>query len=556
MTESIELNTAHKALIDWAAKMPDREFLLQPQDGQLRAISFREAEHRARCIANALGELGLQPGDKIAILAKNCAEWMLADFAIAMAGMISVPIYPTAGAETIAYVIEHSGSKAMFVGKLDDPDAVAVAIPASLPTIAFPYPTVRCRYHWNELLEQHEPLLSLNSPAPGDAMTILYTSGSTGRPKGVVISYRAYIYGCTTARETVGATSSDRTLSYLPLAHVTARTAIDGPCIYSGARIYFVESLESFAHDLKAARPTAFASVPRLWVKFQSGIHERISPKKLEKLLAIPIVGGLVARKIRTGMGFANGARFGSGSAPISPNTLRWYRKLGIRIGEGWGMTETSGLSCGNVPFQDNRIGTIGVPVAGTELKLSEQGELLIRCPGLFTEYYKQPELTRESFTSDGFFRTGDKAEWDQQCQAYRITGRVKDIFKTAKGKYVVPAPIEARLTGNPLLEQICVIGAGLPAPIGVVVLTDAAQKLSRDEIQSSLEATRLTTNEKLESHERLSNLFVANDAWTTENNLLTPTLKIKREQLEARYLPMLNTEFDDPIAWEKRCAA
>ena len=325
-------------------------------------------------------------------------------------------------------------------------------------------------------------------------------------------------------------------LSYLPLAHVTERMALVGPSIYAGARIFFVDSLHTFARDLKIARPTGFGSVPRLWVKFQAGILAKIAPAKLRLLLAIPVVRGLTARRIREGMGFEACSKFASGSAPISPHTLEWYRKLGINIGEGWGMSETSGLSCANIPFEARRLGTIGIPLEGTELKISEDGELLIRSPGLFTEYFKQPDLTRESFTDDGFFRTGDKAEWDEECRGYRITGRVKDIFKTAKGKYVVPVPIEARLSANTLLDQVCVLGAGLPAPVAVVVLSDAAQHLPEDDVEKSLEATLTDTNRHLESHERLSGMIIVDDEWTTENGLLTPTLKIKRDDLEARY--------------------
>ncbi|HSM31441.1 MAG TPA: AMP-binding protein, partial [Woeseiaceae bacterium] len=517
--------SAHAAVAEWADKMPDREFLLQPVAGQLRVTTFGEAADQARRMASALAGLGLNPGDKVAILAKNSAEWLLADLAIAMAGLVSVPIYPTASADTVAYIIDHSGAKALFVGKLDDPDAIGDAIPEALPTIAFPYPTIECRYGWQQLIDNAEPLAAPHEPAPGDVMTILYTSGSTGRPKGVVISYRAYAYGCTAALDVVGFGTEDRLLSYLPLAHVTERMALVGPSVYAGARIFFVESLHTFPHDLKTARPTGFGSVPRLWVKFQAGILSKIPPAKLRLLLAIPVVRGLTARRIREGMGFEACSKFASGSAPISPHTLEWYRKLGINIGEGWGMSETSGLSCANIPFEARRLGTIGVPLEGTELKISEDGELLIRSPGLFTEYFKQPELTRESFTDDGFFRTGDKAEWDEECGGFRITGRVKDIFKTAKGKYVVPVPIEARLSANTLLDQVCVLGAGLPAPVAVVVLSDAAQHLPEDDIEKSLEATLTDTNRHLESHERLSGMIIVDDEWTTENGLLTPTL-------------------------------
>ena len=547
------LLTAHKVFLGWSDKNPDRDFLLQPVDGRLNTITFKEAEDQTRRMAAALMGLGLNPGDKIAILAKNSAEWVLADFAIAMAGMISVPIYPTANADTVAYILGHSEARAVFVGKLDDPDAIGKAIPQTLPSIAFPYPTVECQYNWQELIDSTEPIATPHEPEAEDVMTILYTSGSTGRPKGVVISYRAYVYGCKATLRVVKFDEQDRTLSYLPLAHVTERMAVVGPAIYAGTRIYFVESLETFPHDLKTAKPTAFVSVPRLWVKFQSGVHSKIPPRRLRVLLAIPIVGRIVARKIREGLGLKDCNLFASGSAPISPHTLRWYQKVGINIGEGWGMSETSGLSCANIPFQSRRIGTIGVPLDGTELKISEEGELLIRCPGLFTEYFKQPELTQEAFTDDGFFHTGDKADWDEKCEAYRITGRVKDIFKSAKGKYIAPLPIESRLSSNPLLEQICVIGSGLPAPIAVVVMAEAAKHLPESTIEESLTATLLDTNAHLESHERLSNFFITNEEWTTENGLLTPTLKVKRDQLEARYLSAISQKFDDMIVWEKR---
>jgi len=545
------LISAHQAFLNWSEKSPDREFLLQPVNGELNVITYTAAESQVRRMATALSGLGLKPGDKIAILGKNSAEWVLADLAIAMAGMISVPIYPTANADSISYVLGHSESSAVFVGKLDNPDAIGKAIPETLPSIAFPYPTAKCQHHWHDLIDGAEPISAPNEPQEEDVMTILYTSGSTGRPKGVVISYRAFVYSCNATRNLIGTDEHDRTFSYLPLAHIVERGCVVGPSLFSGSRIYFTESLETFPHDLKKARPTAFASVPRLWVKFQSGVHSEIPPWKLRILLAIPIVGRLVKRKIREGMGLSHARLCTSGSAPISPHTLRWYQKIGIDIGEGWGMSETSGLSCANIPFQARRLGTIGVPPEGTELTISEEGELLIRCPGLFTEYYKQPELTQESFTDDGFFRTGDRADWDEKSEAYRITGRVKDIFKSAKGKYIAPLPIETRLSSNPLLEQACVIGSGLPAPIAVIVLADAAQHLPRSTVEESFTATLIDTNAHLEKHERLSNFFITKEEWTTENGLLTPTLKVKRDQIEARYLSAISGGLDSKVVWE-----
>ncbi len=546
-----EFQTAHHALINWAQKDPDRDFLHQPVDGIVRTYTWGESADATRKMASALLDLGLEPGDTVAILAKNCAEWFLADMAIAMAGLISVPIYPTAGPETISHVIEHSEAKAVFVGKLDDPDAAATAIRGNVATIAFPYPTMDCQYQWQDLLNRHEPLNEPHDPAPDDVMTILYTSGSTGQPKGVVISYGAYAYASEAARASIDGNSNDHLFSYLPLAHITERTCTAGPAIYGGCQCSFVESLETFQRDLKRTSPTVFISVPRLWVKFQSGVHAKISPLKLKIILSLPVIGKVVAKKIRSELGFDNCRHYGSGSAPISPLTLKWYERLGVHIGEGWGMSETSGLSCGNIPFTSSRLGTIGVPVDGTEMKLSGEGEILLRSPGLFTEYFKQPELTREVMTEDGFFHTGDRAEWDESLAAYRITGRVKDIFKSAKGKYVTPVPIESRLSGNPLLEQICVMGSGRPAPVAVVVLSETAQYVPKDDIRTSLQTTLDKVNERLESHEKMSNMIIVDDEWTIENDLLTPTLKLKRNKLEEKYGQLISQKFSEPVVWE-----
>ncbi len=494
--------------------------------------------------------MGLEPGDRVALLSKNCAEWVISDIGISIAGLVSVPIYPTAGGDTIRYVLDHSGAKAIIVGRLDDPSTVDGAVPDDVVTIGMRYPSIVCAQSWDDLATGSKPYEAARHPSAGDPMTILYTSGSTGQPKGVVISYGAFAYASQTSVDVMDMTEKDRGFSYLPLAHITERGVLVGPAIYSGAQLFFAESLETFREDLGRARPTMFISVPRLWVQFQAAVHREIPPERLAMLLRIPVLRGIIARKIRAKLGFADTQLFGSGSAPISASTLRWYESLGVHISEGWGMSETCGLSCSNIPFRSERIGTIGAPVPGTEMKLSEQGEILIRGPGMMTEYYRQPELTAEAFDEDGFFRTGDKGEWLEDIGAYRITGRVKEIFKSAKGKYVSPVPIESQLAANPLVEQVCVMGAGLRAPVAVVVTSAAAQEQPREEVRASLERTLNEVNATLESHEKLSHLIVDEEAWSIENGLLTPTLKIKRGLLEEKYEGQLAAPDGHSVVW------
>ena len=544
-----ETKTAPDALAEWADKTPDRTFLTQPFEGEVRNWTFRQAHDDALRFASALLNLGLVPGDKVAILSKNCAEWLIADVAISMAGLVSVPIYPTAGADMIAYVLEHSEARAVVVGRLDDFEAAQRAISPEVMTIGLRYPGIDTQHDWQAMIDANDPIGRTHRPAKDEAMTILYTSGSTGQPKGVVISYGAYEYASRVGADTMGISSADRALSYLPLAHITERTVIAGPAIYSGFPLFFVDTLDTFMTDLLRCEPTLFISVPRLWVQFQIGVHKKMPPQKLDRLLKLPIIGKRVARKVRQGLGLGSCRLVGSGSAPISPLTLRWYEKIGVHISEGWGMSETSGLACTNMPFRSEGIGTIGGPLPGTEMKLSDEGEVLIRSPGLFTEYYKQPELTAEVFTADGFFRTGDKADWHEDIQAFQITGRVKELFKSGKGKYVAPVPIEGKLAGNPLVDQVCVMGAGLRAPVAVVVPSRAAMEMSREDVDDSLEATLHTVNRMLESHEKLSTLFVVDDPWTVENELLTPTMKIKRDKLEARYADLIRQE-GGTIVW------
>lgn len=534
---------------DNVARHPDKTYLHQPENGVWRTLTWGQVDDQARRVASALLANGLVAGDRVAILAKNSAEWFIVDFAIMMAGMVSVPIYATAGESTIRHVLSHSGAKAIFLGKLDSTDAANVAIGDELLSIAFPYPTAAAKVQWNDWQQDYQPLQDIANPGVDDVFTLVYTSGSTGLPKGVVLTQdnvasSAYNF---TQLDT-DSLGSDRVMSYLPLAHIVERGVVELPSLYVPADIYFIESLATFINDVRHARPTLFVSVPRLWAKFQAQILSHMPDQKLQRLLKIPIVRGMVKRKIRKGLGFEHTRMFGSGSAPISPSILQWYAKLGINISEGWGMTETSGLSCGNNPFSVTRLGTIGVPVDCVEMKLSQEGEILIRGAAVFKQYYNNPEATEESFV-DGWFRTGDRAEV-RVDGAWKIIGRVKEQFKTAKGKYVAPVPIESLFGVNPDIEQVCVLGSGRKQPLIVVVLNDSI-KSRQEDVHQRLEATLKQVNGQLESHQRLDHVIVASHAWSVENEMLTPTMKLKRDQIEDCYRQYLERSFAAAVVWE-----
>lgn len=527
----------------------DQTFLHQPVNRQLKTWTWKEVDSDARKIAQGLHDLGLNPGDRVAIFAKNSAEWFITDLAIMMAGMVSVPIYATAGEDIIRHVIEHSGAKAVFVGKLDDTQAGAKVLDGSVPRIGYPYETVPHDHRWSDWVRDKQPMETIADVGLDDLMTLVYTSGSTGKPKGVLLNYSHFAAAATANQNLINLDpDKDRMVSYLPLAHITERGVIEGTTLYSGCPVYFVESLATFVDDLKVARPTAFLSVPRLWTRFQAGIHEKMPEAKLQKLLKIPLLGKLVAKKIRQGLGLNEVHTFGSGSAPISPSILQWYYQLGMPICEAWGMTETTGLSTCNIPFRAERLGTIGVPIECLQARISEDGELQVRGDTVFSEYYNNPEATASAF-EDGWFKTGDKATQNPDG-SFVIVGRLKEEFKTTKGKYVTPVPIESRLAANPDIEQVCVMGAGRTQPVAVVVAAQHLHGADRTALRASLQQTLDTVNASLEAHQKLDGILVTEDIWDIENDLLTPTLKLRRAQIEELYAPKLELVKPGSVLW------
>ncbi|MBT8452697.1 MAG: AMP-binding protein [Deltaproteobacteria bacterium] len=552
-----ELQLALDDAYHWESSTPDRLWMTQPiGNGEVQTYTWAQAMDEVRRMAAHLKSLNLPPGSHIGLISKNCAHFVLTDLAIWMAGHVSVALYPTLNAETIQYILEHSDSKLLFVGKLDGWDEIKKGIPAEMPCISFPLAPPNDYETWDSIIARTEPLQGNPSRSPEELAIIVYTSGSTGRPKGVMHSFGAIAASVKGAEEIFHSTPEDRMLSYLPLAHVFERFCVETQGLHTGMQLFFAESLDTFVADLNRAQPTIFVSVPRLWLKFQLGIFHKLPPEKLSRLLRIPLLNRVIKKKILTGLGLQHVRIAASGSAPIPPDLIQWYRNLGLELLEGYGMSEDFAYSHATYPGH-GRVGYVGSPMPGVDVKISEEGEILIKSPGNMTGYYKQPEMTAECYTEDGYFRTGDRGERDEEGRL-KITGRVKELFKTSKGKYVAPVPIENIINNHVHVEMCCVTGSGHPQPFALVLLGEELRpKLSdpsvRQEVQAELDALLQQVNQEVEAFERLQFLTVVKDAWLIENGFLTPTMKMKRSMLEDTYGPKMEDWYSagQKVVWE-----
>ncbi len=532
---------ALQRLYHWEKTSPDRVALTQPLGGgPVRDYTWREVVDQSRRMAAHLQSLGLKPGDKVALLAKNTAHWLMADFAIWIGGFVSVPLYPTLAAGTIRQILDHSEARLLFVGKLDGWEGMKPGIPAGLPCIALPLApddAAKAYPRWEDITAKTEPLKGELVRDADELSTIMYTSGTTGAPKGVMHSFATFAWAVQSGLKRVPIDNSARMLSYLPLSHVAERTLVEHGMLATGMHVYFAESLDTFTFDLQRALPTVFFSVPRLWVKFQQGINQKMPPAKLDRLLKIPILGGIVRKKILKALGLQDCTWAAGGAAPMPPELLRWYNKLGLDLVEVYGMTENCGVSHATLPGKQ-RPGTVGLPYDGIQSRIDPvTSEIQMKAPCLMLGYYKEPELTRQAFTDDGWLHTGDKGALDAEGNL-KITGRVKDLFKTSKGKYVAPAPIEDRLVMHPAVEAVCVTGANLGQPLALAMLNPEGVKRSQDsagraELETSMAAHIKAINELLDPHEQLDCVVLMVEAWSVDNDIITPTFKVKRNRIE-----------------------
>jgi long-chain acyl-CoA synthetase len=532
-------------LFHWADKHPDKPFLFYATDGKWSSLTWGQVADQVRRMASALKAV-LPPGSRVAISGRNTAHWIMADQAVAMAGMVSIGLYPKQSEAHTRYILEHSESKLVFVGPAPDIGEFMASIPKGIKTCSFPYPDVPlCDYAWDELTAKHAPLKEIPVAKADDLLTLIYTSGTTGNPKGVMITYGNMMFAAKGLEQVMPPIpSGERFFSYLPLAHAFERGAVELTALYFDAEIHFLENIDKLAEQLAEVAPTRFFAVPLVYGRIQAGVLRKLPQEKLEKIMKIPILRGFIRRKILKGIGLHNARICVSGAAPLPIPLMEWFKKyLGLEILQGYGMTENSIYATFTRPGK-NRIGAVGQEMPNANMKIDSpdakgEGEILYKHPGVTPGYYKEPEKTRELFNAEGYLRTGDKGRVDKDGYLY-ITGRVKDIFKTLKGKYVAPAPIEGAMARNVDIDQLCLVGSGLKQPILIVSPTPAARGKTKEDFEQGLLADIEAVNGPLEDHEKIAKVIVAKDSWTIDNGIMTPTMKVKRNEVEKRYHNLL----------------
>lgn len=541
----------------WETARAESIYMTQPVGGGKTVdYTWRRAVGEARRMASYLKSLNLPEKSRVGIVSKNCAQWIMADWAIWMAGHVSVPLYPTLNADTVQYILEHSGCETLFVGKLDDWDSMKGGVPEGVHCISYPLSPKTDFPSWDDIVAKYPPLKENVQRDPRELATIVYTSGSTGRPKGVMLDFESLSVAADGGTSVVNVTATDRMLSYLPLSHVFERYLVELGSMKRGFHIFFAESLDTFVEDLRRAEPTLFLAVPRIWTKFQHGVFEKMPQKKLERLLRVPLLNRVIKKKVLTNLGLQHVRFAGSGSAPLSHDILEWYRDLGLELLEGYGMSENFAYSHIARPGRA-RTGYVGEPLPGVDVKISESGEILVKSPATMMGYYRDDEKTAETIGEDGYLHTGDKGELDEMGRL-KITGRIKEIFKTSKGKYIAPAPIENQLMSHPDVEMVCVSGANQTQPHALVMLSEEALRKSSDpafrvELEKSFTDLMTQINGSVDPHEKLRFIAVVDGEWTMDNDFLTPTLKLKRNVVEDAYSHKIDDWYSagESIIWE-----
>ena len=575
--------------------IPMKLMMTSKVGGEWKSYSTKEFTEAVDQASRALLELGVKAGDKVALIShNNRCEWNIMDHALLQIGAVDVPIYPTMTEADYEYIFNHSESIYCFVSNDELYQKVTnVLSKCEHMKKVFTFEQYKGMNHWSEVLalgadqtRQADVEKARDAVKPEDLATIIYTSGTTGLPKGVMLSHKNVVSNVIAATPRIpGLVKGEaKTLSFLPVCHSFERF-IQYLYMYNGASIYFAESIETIKADLNYCQPTIFTAVPRLLEKFFDGIVANgtsaggLKTKIFEWAVSLALQwepeqanGGfyhwklgiadkLVFSKVRAALGLTQIKAVASGSAALQPRLARFFNGIGVPILEGYGLTETAPVISVNTTAEPGmiRIGAVGKVIDGVEAKIAEDGEILAKGPNIMMGYYKQPELTAEVMTGE-WFHTGDIGVIEDGF--IRITDRKKEMFKTSGGKYVAPQLIENELKASHLIEQSMVIGSGRKFPAAICILNEPGVKewCSRHDIEyTSIKEMALNqqvrdrvwkdverANSSFGKWEQVKKIIIDTDEFTVDNGCLTPTFKVKRKPILAKYEEQIEVLYAD----------
>ena len=551
----------------------DARVMLQRGATEWIPISARRLHRNVTGVASALRDLGIGKGDRVAILSENRPEWTIADFASLLLGAVVVPVYTTLTPEQTSYLLRDSGARVIFVSteqQLQKILAILDRTQIEKVVVMDAVETARAT-HMYQLMKSDQPRFAAtpHCVSADDLATIIYTSGTTGTPKGVMLTHGNMASNLACSLSEFGVSSGDVSISFLPLSHVTARH-VDFAMLYHGVTLAYVPAVDQLPQALLEVKPTIFVGVPRVYEKIHTQVEARtksalkrfvykgalkvgrryrseILTGRRPRALEWRIADRLVFSQIRAGMGQAR--IFISGGAPLGRELAEWYADVGIRIHEGYGLTETSPVIAVNTP-KAHKIGTVGKPLANVEVKIADDGEILARGPSIFKGYWNKPEESENAF-SDGWFKTGDIGNIDSDG-FLSVTDRKKDLIKTSGGKFIAPQPIENSLKHNALIAEAVVLGDRRKFPAVLILpyfllLEDWArtnnvsfssreQLIAEPRIQALYEGIVADLNRSLAQFEKLKKTVLIAEEFSPGNGTLTASMKVRRRAIEERY--------------------
>ena len=515
----------------WAASQPEQVWMRDLSESGATEYTWGAAVAEIDRVAAWL-EAEFGQGERMALLSRNRAHWIMADMGIIHSGNVTVPLFTTHAQATAEYILSFTDTKVLFLGETENWRSVKEVLPKGCVLITLP--GVDCdlpHTKWEDLVAAASGEAPVYEPGPNDVVSLVFTSGTTGVPKGVIQTHATNLIPMRRCQYLFTQREQPRWFSYLPLPHIAERQIVEFSSINTGGEIWFNESLETLARDLPQCRPNIFFGPPRVWEQLRQSITAKFGgAEALATALASDRAG--VQTLVRGALGMDEVEYCLTAAAPTPPSLIEWWDEVGVKLCEGFGQTEAMGLIITDP--EDRRIGSIGRPAGEVEVKIGDNDELLIKAEGCTPGYYNRPEKTAELW-QDGWLHTGDKVRIDDDGFIF-ITGRVKDYFKTIQGKFVAPPPIEGLFADNPHSEQQCLLGRGYSKTVMVTVLNEPARALPKEEVEAAALATVDSINGEIEKHARIGAVIFSREPWTIENEILTPTMKIRREQIENKF--------------------